>query len=172
VDGGTGFINSTPGMERISILEINSQVQKVQRDACTAYTVYRYDVTLRLLNDGAENGAGWLKMLLVDTTKEEGHNIIDTQYVQVDVPAQTVVNNAYKVVFGSGLDQPGRTEVRAEVVVGSVPDSICNGTGRIALNTWPFVNGLKAHFIETVRTTELYTPPPAIDWEKYVFFNQ
>jgi hypothetical protein len=173
VCSGSGIVNSTPSMDRVSILEIESEEQQVLREACSIFIVYKYSITLRLLNDGTENAKGWLKMVLVNTAKEEGHNIIDTQYVQIDIPAETVVNNAYVAVFGSGTGEVSRsTKVRAQVITGNVPDITCNGTGRIPLNAWPFVNSLKTHFNEIVRTTQPYTPPLHIDWSLYKSFNQ
>lgn len=173
VCGGSGFVNSTPGMDQVSILETTSQQRQVLRDACNVFILFRYDVTLRLLNDGEENAKGWLKMILVNTSKEEGHNKVDAQYVQIDIPTKTVVNNIYTVVFGSGLvEVPLSTEVRAEVITGNVSDPTCNGTGRISLNTWPFVSTLKTQLKEAVLTTEVYTPPLHINWSDYKFFNQ
>lgn len=164
---GTGSINSTPNTDKVSILEMDSQEQMATRYVCGAYIIYKYDVVIKLLNEGSENAVGWLKMVLVNPLQAEGRNILDTQYVQMDVPAKTVLSTTYTVVFGSGLDLP-HTEVRAEVVVGNVPDTTCNGTGRIPMNASPFVNGLKDTFKDIVRVEQAYKPPVSIDWEDYV----
>jgi len=163
---GTGSVNTTPNTDKVSILEMDSQEQPATRNACGVYTVYKYDVTIKLLNEGSEDAVGWLKMVLVNTLQAEGRNILDTQYVQMNVPAKSVVSNTYTVVFGIGLDLP-HTEVRAEVVVGNVPDAACNGTGRIPMNALPFVNGLKDTFKDIVRVEQAYKPPVSIDWEAH-----
>ena len=172
VCGGTGFINGTPGVENVKIVDMSYKEVQSTRDACGVYNVYKYTVTLQLLNEGSDEAAGWLKVALVDVTKAEGNNIVDTQFVQMDVPAQTLVTGTYSVVFGTGLDAPNRVTVRAEVVVGDVPDPTCNGTGRIPLNAWPFVDGLRVHFNEVAREAQKFNPPVAIDWSNYIFQNE
>ncbi len=171
--GGRGYVSSTPAMARVSVLETRSEEQQVLREACNVFIVFKYDVTVKLLNEGEGEAQGWIKMVLVDTAKEEGKNVVDAQYAQVDIPPLTVSSNVYKVVFGSGLVQvPQSTEVRVEALTGDIPDAACGGTGRIALNAWPFVNGLKANFNEKLRATQPYQPPVHIDWSQYKFFNQ
>jgi hypothetical protein len=172
VCNGTGEVSGNQGAENVSIVSFEFTEQKIQRDTCGVYIVFRYGATMSALNEGDTDVDTWFKMQLIDTFREEGSNIVDTQYVQFHIPAKSVVNNSFDVVFGTGLDEPRRTEVMAEVVEGGVPDTTCNGTGKVPLNAWPFVNALKDSFTEVVRNVNTYHPPVAIDWDDYVFFDQ
>lgn len=162
---GLGHMASLPAMEDVHIIEAKSEEIYVTRDACSVYMVYRYDVILSLVNEGQEDGQGWLKMTLKDNL---AGLVVDTQYVAIDIPKQTVLDVTYSVWFGTGLDLPGRTEVEVEVVVGEVPDLVCNGTGRIPLNTLFFVRGLKDTFNRIVKVEQRYHPPVAIEWELFI----
>ena len=174
VCNGTGVVNSLPNTEMVSILEIDSEQLLGSGVPCGAYIVYKYDVAIKLLNESLENAEGWLEILLINTNLEEGNNILDRQYVQINIPAEVVVTNEYIVSFGTVLVFQEGLEVRAEVVVGNVPDLICDGTGSISVNTWPLINGFKEHFSEVVQEAQPYNPPEFIDWEEFQrnFFNQ
>lgn len=171
---GTGVINSLPTTEMVSILEMDSEQLLGSGVPCGAYIVYKYNVSIKLLNEALENAEGWLMILLVNTNLEEGNNILDTQYVQINIPAEAVVSNEYIVSFGTVMVFQEGLEVRAEVVEGNVPCLICDGTGSISLNTWPLINGFKEHFSEVVQEAQPYNPPEFIDWEEFQrsFFNQ
>jgi len=171
---GTGVVNSLPNTEMVFILEMDSEELQGSGDVCGPYIVYKYNVAIKLLNEALENAEGWLEMLLVNTMQEEGNHILDTQYVQFNIPAEVVVSNEYVVSFGTVLVFQEGLEVRAEVVVGNVPDIICDGTGSISVNTWPLINGFKEHFTEVVQETQPYNPPEFIDWEEFQrnFFNR
>jgi len=171
---GTGIVNSLPNTEMVSILEIDTDQLLGSGVPCGAYIVYKYDVAIKLLNEGTENAEGWLEIRLINTNLKEGNNILDTQYVQINIPAEAVVNNEYVVSFGTVMVFQEGLEVQAEVVEGNVPDLICDGTGSISLNTWPLINGFKEHFAEVVQETQPYNPPQFIDWEEFMrgFFNQ
>lgn len=170
---GTGVVNSLPNTEMVSILEIDSEQLLGSGVPCGAYIVYKYDVAIKLLNESLENAEGWLEILLINTNKED-NNILDTQYVQINIPAEAVVSNAYVVSFGTVMVFQEGLEVQAEVVEGNVPDLICDGTGSIPVNTWPLINGFKEHFTEVVQEAQPYNPPKFIDWEEFMrnFFNQ
>ncbi len=171
VCGGTGEVNGTSGTENISILEFEFTPQRIQRDTCGVYIVFRYGAIMSALNEGDKDVDAWFRMELIDTFKED-KPVVDIQYIQFHIPAKSVVNNAFDVVFGTGLDEPRRTDVRAQLVHGGVPDATCSGTGRLPLNAWPFVNSLKDSFTEVVREVNVYHPPVAIDWADYVFFDE
>ena len=168
VCGGTGIINNTPGAEKVTILGFEDDEFPFQKDVCGVYIVYKHGITMELLNDGDAGVQVWIKMTLLDTNKEKGSDIVDTQYVKILVPAATVVKNAFNVYFGSGIDVPGRTIVQAEVVVGGAPDAACKGRGQVSLNTWPFTAILKSSFAEAVRQENPYKPPVVIDWKDYI----
>jgi hypothetical protein len=165
VCGGTGTINSTPGAEKVSILGFEDVEFPFQKDVCGVYTIYKHGITMELLNEGDVDINTWIKLTLLDTVRDEGSNLIDTQYVRIMVPAKTVVKNSFKVYFGTGIDVPDRVKVQTEVVVGGVPDDACDGRGRVSLNTWPFTAALKNIFVEGTRQENVYRPPVVIAWE-------
>lgn len=172
VCGGTGYVTNTPGMANVKILDLSFvELQRVH-DTCGVYTVWRFNTKIQMLNDGNEEAVGWIKIMLVDPSKSEGNNVVDSQFVKVDVPAQSVINSDYTVVFGTGLDEPGKTLLRAEVINGGIPCVVCNGTGKIPLNTWPFVSSLKDSLKELARSENEYHPPVFIDWSQYIMFDQ
>lgn len=170
---GTGVVNSLPNTEMVSILEINTDQLLGSGIPCGAYIVYKYGVAIRLLNESPESAEGWLEIRLINSNNVD-NPILDTQYVQINIPAEAVVNNEYVVSFGTVMVFQEGLEVQAEVVEGNVPDLICDGTGRISLNTWPLISGFKEHFTVVVQETQPYNPPQFIDWEEFMrgFFNQ
>ncbi len=172
VCGGSGTVSNLPGMEGVRVLESSFKLLEREKDACGVYTVWRYALTLRLLNEGDVPAKGWLKASLLDTTKPAGNNEVDAQYLAVDMPPQAVFTSEYSVVFGTGLDEPGKTDVKVEPLLGEVPDVACGGSGRVALNALPFVSSVRTHLQEIARAESEYHPPVAIDWSDYVFFDE
>jgi hypothetical protein len=169
VCGGTGSVVSLPAMENVEILSMESKEIEITRDACGTYMIYRYDVSFSVFNDGKEDAEGWLKLNL----RELIHgNILDTQFVAIIVPGETIYNVTYNVWFGTGLDVSEKTQVEAEVVIGDVPCSVSNGTGKISLNTFLLVNSLKDTYNKIVKEEVQYNPPEDIDWEDYQFDNE
>jgi hypothetical protein len=170
--GGGGQVNGTPGMENVRVLDLKyAEAERVQ-DACGVYTVWRYSIKLQLLNEGNEEAVGWIKVDMIDTTQAEGSNIVDTQYIKVDVPVQAILSSDFNVVFGTGLDQPGWIVLRAEALRGKVPCVACAGKGKIALNALPFVSSLSSYLREVSRSEGAYHPPVNVDWSDYVFYNE
>lgn len=165
---GQGSVNSLPAMENVQIVESESKEKYVTRDACGIYILYQYEVVLSLVNEGPDVAEGWLRMTLKDTLNDR---VVDEQYVAIEIPGETLLDATYTVWFGTGLDQPGQTKVDVEVVVGAVPDMVCNGTGKIPLNTLFFVNSLKDTFDDIVRVEQAYKPPKSIDWGSFTFFD-
>ncbi len=84
---------------------------------------------------------------------------MDTQYLLVNIQGETTIEATYAIWFGTGLDVAGLTEVFAEVITGDIPDDICDGRGRVALNIWFLLNGFKDNFKEITRIRHEYQPP-------------
>ena len=165
---GQGSVNSLPSMENVQIVESKSKEKYVTRDTCGLYNLYQYDIILSLVNVGRDTAEGWLKMTLKDTLNDK---VLDAQYVAIEILGETLLDATYTVWFGSGLDQSEQTAVDVKVVVGAVPDIVCNGTGKIPLNTLFFVNGLKDTLDDIVRVEHAYKPPKFIDWGSFSFFD-
>ena len=172
VCNGTGSLATTPGMANVEILDYDTWEWRITRDACGLFILYFYDINLTMFNPDPEPVDGWIKLTMVDNTHEERRPVIDTQYRPVDLSASSITDLSYTVVFGTGTDAWGTTEIWIEAVEGDVPDVVCKGTGRVPSNTWMFVNGLKDTFLEHVRVEAEYRPPQVIDWEDYEFFDE
>lgn len=156
IDGGTGYLETMPGMENVQITDSEFDEKYVVREVCGAYTAYKYDVVLSLENKGPEPVVGWVKLILKDVKKGF---VMDIQYLTVQIPANSAIESTYVVWFGTGLYEIGRTEVIPEVVTDQIPCSISDGTGKVKLNTWLLVNGLKDSFQEVARLQEQFRPP-------------
>ena len=94
--GGSGHVSGTPGMENVQILDFKYTEGQREQDACGVYTVWKYTVKLQLLNEGTEEAVGWIKLTMIDTTKDEDSSMVDTQYIKVDVPVQSILNNDFQ----------------------------------------------------------------------------
>jgi hypothetical protein len=169
---GQGVIQSQPVMENVKILDYSTRAVQTTPDACGLYLLYKYDVPISLLNESSDDAQGWLKMVLRDTFTD---NIVDEQYVAVEMAGLTTLDTKYTVWFGSAvgvnsgiIETSGQLEVDVEVVVGDVPDLVCNGTGKVPLNTVFFVNGLSDTFADIVRTEQTYNPPKEVDWADFI----
>jgi hypothetical protein len=57
------------------------------------------------------------------------------------------------------LDVELKTEVDAEVLSGEFEDESCNGTGKVSLNTWVLVKGLKDDLHKVSETQNKFRAP-------------
>lgn len=160
---GSGYVSGAPGMENVVIIKTEGYQRYVNRDMnmCGMYVMYLYDVQLSVVNKGAEDTWGYVKLTLIDLKQGK---VVDNQYVILEVPAATSLDVSFTVWFLSEEDiMLLRDEVRGEIVIDEVPDITCNGKGRLPLNSWLVANGLKDTFIELGRESVHYEPPPEFD---------
>jgi hypothetical protein len=155
IDGGTGYLEAMPGMVNVQITDSEFDEKYVVREVCGAYTSYKYDAVLSLENKGSEVAEGWIKFILKDRKKG---TIMDIQYLAVQIPANSAIESTYTIWFQSGLYEVGSTDVVPEVVTDQIECAISDGTGKVALNTWLLVNGLKDNFQEIARLQEEFRP--------------
>ena len=159
---GTGNISSEQNWENVRLIEYKHKEGYVARNACELFILYKYDVTFVLANDGSETSKGWVKLVLKEYKKAR---IMDIQYLMAECPGETTIESTYIVWFMTGLDVPNETEVHVELVTGEIPDEICDGTGKVPLNTWFVIKFMKDRFRETLREQHefrppIYVPPP------------
>jgi hypothetical protein len=153
---GKGIVDITPGMEKVHIMQVTGEQRLSVQNVCEMYTLFQYDVTVRLTNSGHEDVDGWLKLVLRDYSKS---NMLDRQYVQVSVAALSTVDASFQTWFRTGIDVPITIEVNAEPVVDTIPDDACNGTGKLPFNLWLVVNSLQGTSLEVSREGQEFTPP-------------
>jgi hypothetical protein len=153
---GSGVVSILPGMENIHIMQVDGEQRVAVQNICEMYTLFQYDVTVRLTNSSYEDVDGWLKLVLRDYSKG---TMLDRQYVAVSIPALSTVDASFKAWFRTGVDVPATIEVHAEPVIDNIADDACNGTGKLPLNLWLVVNSLKGSLQEVAREDQEFNPP-------------
>jgi hypothetical protein len=142
---GTGSISST-SMDKVTIVKTDSTLTFTgQTEGCLNYRTYKYNVVIDMLNAGAVDALGYVKVALVDYVTSR---VMSTQFYQVYVPANTSATNAFQAVFTVALDSPSTTAVQAEVVPAAVKCKTCSGTGKVALNYLLLARALKKSILE------------------------
>ncbi len=161
VCGGTGVVTNSLGMEKVRIISIESEEIGTMYHACGMFIMYGYDVKITLENQGDQDAAGWLKLVLIDFLKGTPE---DNEYTIVKVPAKSSWEYQFRVWFQSNHDQKRVTEVKAAILTGEVPDETCAGTGKVALNRYPVVNRLKGQFQQLYTAEVPWAPPGFEEW--------
>jgi len=153
---GSGEVGVTPGIENVHVVRsTGSQVTSI-KNVCEMYTLFQYEMTVRLTNTGFEDVDGWLKLVLRDFTKGA---MLDRQYVYVFVPAESTTEIEFKVWFRTGFEIPITIEVHAETVTDNIPDEVCGGRGRLPLNLWLMANNLKETLNDVTHRHYEFIPP-------------
>lgn len=153
---GCGEVGITPGMEQVYVMRVEgSQVTSV-KNVCEMYTVFQYEMTVRLSNTGFEEADGWLKLVLRDYVKGA---MLDRQYVAVQVPAEATADVSFNVWFRTGFEIPITIEVHAEVVTDNIPCDVCSGSGQLPLNMWLMAGSLKGALSDVTHNQHEFTPP-------------
>jgi len=153
---GSGHVSVMPGMENVHIMNVEgSQITAVQ-NICEMFTLFQYDMSVKVTNTSHEEVHGWLKLVLRDYAKGA---MLDRQYVSVHVPAEATADISFKVWFRTGIDVPLTIDAHAEQVTDDIQDDVCNGTGRLPLNMWLVVDKLKGTLQEISRDSHDFTPP-------------
>ncbi len=164
VCGGTGQISST-GMEDVHIINLDTKEVSIFQAGCDSYRVYQYDIKLTLENWGEHDAGGYVNLILVDY--QTGKVLDDTAFTVVEVPAKTSVEHTTTSYFSmmTTVDMPNRTTVAAQVLKSNVPCKACEGTGKVALNSWALSKNLKDAFVESQRVATPALPPLWIQTE-------
>ena len=135
----TGGIESS-NMRWVSTSDIKATSGGVYLAFCGVYRIYITDISLTLLNNSAEDANGYLSLILLDYTTGQ---VLDNQYVVVNVPANKQVNIVHNIFFQTNVDDPQTVKVNAKVVASNIPDKACNGTGYVTMNAWPLFTAMK-----------------------------
>ncbi|MCL2149767.1 MAG: hypothetical protein FWH51_03915 [Dehalococcoidia bacterium] len=177
----TGDI-STGNMRWVSITDIKATTGGIYLALCSVFRVYPTDITLTLTNHSDDDATGYINLVLVDY---QNGLVISHQYVLVTVPANKRVEAVYNVYFQTYVDDPLSVKVDARVVTGEIPCKACDGTGKVALNSAPFLTAMKDHLTKAEAQIEYAVPfqplfiapedwdvPYAYDMEVYDYFSQ
>jgi len=173
---GTGLISTTPGMDRVVLDSSSYKELFISRDTCALFIVYGYEVTISLKNNGSSDTSGYVKCVLKEYQQAR---VLDTQYIPVSIPKESIVETSYDINFTTGLDVPLKAEVEIKVESGDFEDRTCGGSGRIPLNYLSLAGELGKQAEEQSRIERLYVPPPFVVpdieefeeiwmWEEYI----
>lgn len=156
VCNGKGTISNT-GMTKVEVVGVYSYIKNVYvNDTCLNYRMYDVDVTVTLQNNSeTENADGFVKLVLIDNKTGK---VLDDQIVVVQVPVMSRVSTSYSINFMTLPDAPIATRIDAAVMKGIVPDKVCNGTGTVPLNAWPFYRAMRERLTATQRIHSDYQP--------------
>ena len=158
---GGGTIISSHNMQYVRVDDTDTELKRVQMEACTMALIYKYGIALSISNDGDQEAIGYIEMVLVNY---ETGRPISTEYVVIEVPGSTTIRVSYDITFRTGTDAYSRTGAAARVLVGDIPDSTCGGTGKIPLNKQPLISLLKKQVYELQKAEIPWQPPPHF-WE-------
>jgi hypothetical protein len=156
VCSGSGQLSSTPGMRSVEILSSASKELLISRDVCTSYVVYAYTISLTLRNNGTSATNGYVKAVLKEYSTGK---VLDSQYLPVNVPELSTVEDKYDIAFKAGLDQPTAAKVETMIEYGDFACKVCSGDGKIAIGSWLLARALEKNYQEVVRFEHIYTPP-------------
>jgi hypothetical protein len=158
---GGGTIISSHNMQYVRIDDVDTELKRVQMEACTMALIYKYGIEISVSNDNEREAIGYLEMVLVNY---ETGRPISTEYVVIEVAGGASIRLSYDITFRTGTDVYSRTGAAARVLVGDIPDSTCGGTGRIPLNKYPLISLLKQQVYELQKAEIPWQPPPHF-WE-------
>ena len=161
---GEGQVSST-GMDEVYVANmVGTEITSIFKDGCDSYRVYQYSITLTLRNDANYDAGGYVNLILMDY--QTGKRL-DTQFLIVEVPAHTLVENTNTVYFmtTSVLDRPVVTEIVVDIIKNNVDCKACAGTGKVTLNSYALSNSLKETLFASQRIETPSYPPLFIDSE-------
>jgi hypothetical protein len=158
---------ATSDMRWVSITDIQATSGGVYLAFCGVYRIYPTDITIELMNNGEEDASGYLLLSIVDYTKGQ---MLDGQYVMVNVPAGKQISAIYNIFFQTNVDDPTTVKVNAKVVAGEIVCKACGGEKKVSLNSLPLFSAMKDRMLKAEQTTEVkdvfqpfFLPPE--DWD-------
>ena len=153
---GTGTISNT-GMGAVDVVSVRANATDIYLvEGCFNYRVYEYDVYLTLRNNSPDQDAdGFVRLVLIDQIRGQ---ILDDQIVVVQVPALSGMESTHSVVFLTLIDDPQQVRVDAQELRNEVPDQVCEGTGKVALNYLPFYKATMDRLVAVQRIETIYKP--------------
>ena len=154
---GTGCVEGSIGMEKIRVISTESRILDTIQDACTGYIVTKAHPIISFFNLGTEAAIGWLTVNLVNT--DSGENLAQ-QYIPVTIDGNTTIVLDSNVVFAfySADIPPENLDIVTEPLTGTVSDPVCNGSGRIGINTYFLAQQFKDRLVSAVKSEQEFGP--------------
>ena len=128
----------------------------MSRDTCTMYTIVKASPIFSVVNSGDVKANGWLKVNLVDMQD----NVLATQFISVDIDANSFANFEYPLAFGFASENalPTDVQLKAEVLKNNAACLACNGTGKVSLNLYLLDKTFKDSLIQKVKSIQQFQP--------------
>jgi len=168
--GGRGTISESVGMENIRIVSSDARILSVTQDACTMFVVVKAKPNLTIANTGNTDAQGWLKMDLIDP---HDNKVLASQYVAVEVAANTFANLEYPVAFGyDAATAPSDIDIAVSVLNDNAPCVACQGTGKVPLNMFFLDKAYKNRLIQAVQAQQQFLPDQRIGTEEWHYMME
>ena len=161
---GDGEVSST-GMDEVTLATDPAfRVISTWLITCNTYRVYQVEVTLDLENNGPDDANGFVSLFLIDIASNK---TMDAQNIIVSCKSHTKVSQTVLAHFGVAVvDDPQQAiHIHAVIRSGNVPCEACDGSGRVALNTWPYYNAIRDTFKQSQIIETPLLPPLRVDTE-------
>lgn len=130
-----GSVVGSNYMDAVRIVSVEDRIIDSLQDACTGYIVTKARPVISAFNVGSNDATGWLAIELINTDTNEH---LAKQYLDVRVSGSTTVVLESLVVFAfySSDIPPQHLCLEVSPLTGTVPDPICNGTGKVSINSY------------------------------------
>ena len=154
---GEGSVVGSVGMDRIHIVSTESRIIDSIQDACTGYIVTQARPIITVFNVATESAEGWLELTLVNA--DTGDKLA-TRHVPVTISGEStvVLNSLLAFAFYSADIPPENLEIVAEPLTDTVDDPVCNGSGRVSINTYFLAKAFKDRLVSTVQLEQEFGP--------------
>jgi hypothetical protein len=155
---GKGHVSSTPAMENVVLTNVTATEQtNIISTTCYMYVMYLYNISASVRNDNSDASSGYIEFDLKDS---QNGSLLDVEYLPIQLNGKAATQTQYSIWFKTSTSTYLKTNVEAEILNSAFPCQICNGTGKIALNTWALVRALKGNLQPLNQTEQQYIPPP------------
>lgn len=156
IDGGTGILLQSEGMENLSLVSVEGRVLGSEQDHCTNYIVTRANPIITVTNNGTTTAKGYLILHLVDLSTGK---VLISQDLPVEAApnALTVLDSEVSFAYNTIDKTPEDMDVKVEISVAGVQCLASNGTGRVSLSTYWLTKFLKNNIVSSTQSQQSLT---------------
>jgi len=173
---GKGSVEGAKNMDTVRIVAVEPRILDSLQDACTGYIVTKARPHITAFNMGFEDSEGWLTVMLVNTDSGE---ILAEQYLPIAISTETTVVLDSLVIFAfySADIPPKHLDLKIETLTGSVPDTTCNGSGKVGLNSYFLASAFRSKLMTEIRSEYDFGPdlshgePGSKEWLDFYELN-
>jgi len=154
---GQGSVNGSNNMGTVHVVAVEGRIIDSMQDACTGYIVTKARPYITAYNLGTDDANGWLTVDLFNMDTGES---LAKQYLPVTVGANTTVilNSLVVFAFYSADIPPKHLDIKIETLTGTVPCTVCDGSGKVSLNTSFLANTFENQLVAEIQTEIEFGP--------------